>query len=261
VKPPGSRLKSWIRSVSRGKRLEADMEAEIRFHLEARAADLVREGLGPSEAMRQARLEFGTVAAHKDAMRSSLGLRWWDELRGDLRYGVRILRKSPGFTSIAVASLALAIGANTTIFSVANEMLLEHLGVPHSSQLRLLSMSGDPKVVIHMIWGNADELPDPQHQNQLVRYDGFTYPIYQQLRANNHVLEDLFAFKDLDSRVNVTVDGAVRPADAQLVSGNFYQQLQVQPVLGRSILPSDDGAPGTGTGAGLSAGRPLFWAR
>jgi predicted permease len=258
VKPPGSRLKSWIRSVSRGKRLEADMEAEIRFHLEARAADLVREGLGPSEAMRQARLEFGTVAAHKDAMRSSLGLRWWDELRGDLRYGFRILRKSPGFTSIAVASLALAIGANTTIFSVANEMLLEHLGVPHSSQLRLLSMSGDPKVVIHMIWGNADELPDPQHQNQLVRYDGFTYPIYQQLRANNHVLEDLFAFKDLDSRVNVTVDGAVRPADAQLVSGNFYQQLQVQPVLGRSILPSDDGAPGTGTVAVISDG---FWSR
>ncbi len=97
-----------------------------------------------------------------------------------------------------------------------------------------------------------------QHQNQLVRYDGFTYPIYQQLRANNHVLEDLFAFKDLDSRVNVTVDGAVRPADAQLVSGNFYQQLQVQPVLGRSILPSDDGAPGTGTVAVISDG---FWSR
>ena len=122
------------------------MEAEIDFHLEARAADLVRGGLSPSEAMRQARLEFGTVAAHKDAMRRSLGLRWWDESRDDLRYGVRILRKSPGFTSIAVVSLALAIGANTTIFSVANEMLFEHLGVPHPSQLRLLAMRGDAKV-------------------------------------------------------------------------------------------------------------------
>src|ERR1700722_10329073 len=257
MKPPWSRLKSWIRSVSRGRRLEADMEAEIRFHLEARAADLVREGLGSSEAMRKARLEFGTVAAHKDAMRSSLGLRWWDQLGEDLRYGSRILRKSPGFTSIAVASLALAIGANTTIFSVANEMLLEHLGVPHPGQLRLLTMGGDAKVVIHMIWGNADELPDPQHQNQLVRYDGFTYPIYQQLRANNHVLQDLFAFKSLD-RVNVTVDGAARPADAHLVSGNFYQQMQVQPALGRPILPSDDGAPGSGTVAVISDG---FWSR
>ena len=77
----------------------------------------------------------------------------------------------------------------------------------------------------------------------LTRYDGFTYPVYQQLRANNHVLEDLFAFKGL-GRVNVTVDGAAEPADAQLVSGNFYQQLQVRPFLGRTILPSDDGAPG-----------------
>ena len=257
MKSPWSRLKSWTRSVSRGKRLEADMEAEIRFHLEARAADLVREGLSPSEAMRQARLEFGTVAAHKDAMRSSLGLRWWDELREDLRYGFRILRKSPGFTSIAVASLTLAIGANTTIFSVANEMLLEHLGVPHPGQLRLLTMSGDAKVVIHMIWGDSDELPDPQHQNQLVRYDVFTYPIYQQLRGNNHVLEDLFAFKGL-GRVNVTVNGAAQPADAQLVSGNFYQQMQVKPALGRAILPADDGAPGTGTVAVISDG---FWSR
>ncbi len=257
MKSPWPRLKSWIRSALRGRGLEADMEVEIRFHLEARAADLVREGLGPSEAMRQARLEFGAVAAHKDAMRSSLGLRWWDELSEDLRYGLRILRKSPGFTSIAVASLALAIGANTTIFSVANEMLLEHLGVPHPGQLRLLTMSGDAKVVIHMIWGDADELPDPKQQNQLVRYDGFTYPIYQQLRANNHALEDLFAFKSLD-RVNVTVNGAAQPADAQLVSGNFYQQMQVQPALGRSILPSDDGAPGTGTVAVISDG---FWSR
>ncbi len=244
MKSPWSRLKSWTRSVSKGKGLEADMEAEIRFHLEARAADLVREGMSPSEAMRQARLEFGTVAAHKDAMRSSLGLRWWDELRDDLRYGFRILRKSPGFTSIAVASLALAIGANTTIFSVANEMLLEHLGVPHPGQLRMLSMSGDSRVVVHMIWGNVNELP-------------FTYPIYQQIRANNHVLEDLFAFKGL-GRVNLTIDGAAQAAEAQLVSGNFYQQMQVEPVLGRSILPSDDGAPGTGTVAVISDG---FWSR
>ena len=257
MKSPWPRLKSWMRSVSGRRRVEAEMEAEIDFHLEARAADLVRRGLSPSEAMRQARLEFGTVAAHKDAMRRSLGLRWWDESRDDLRYGVRILRKSPGFTSIAVVSLALAIGANTTIFSVANEMLFEQLGVPHPSQLRLLAMRGDEKVLIHLIWGSADELPDPGHENRMTRYDGFTYPVYQQLRANNRVLEDLFAFKGL-GRMNVTVDGAAEPADAQLVSGNFYQQLQVQPVLGRTILPSDDGAPGRGAVAMISDG---FWSR
>ena len=258
MKSPWSRLKSWTRSVLGRRRLETDMESEIRFHLEARAADLVRTGLSSSEAMRQARLEFGTVAAHKDAMRSSLGLRWWDEFWEDLRYGLRILRKSPGFTSIAVASLALAIGANTTIFSVANEMLFEHLGVPHPEQLRLLTMSGDPKVVIHMIWGDGpEELPDPKHQNQMARFKIFTYPIYQQIRANNKVLEDLFAFKGL-GRVNITVDSVAQAANAQLVSGNFYQQMQVKPVLGRMILPSDDGAPGTGTVAVISDG---FWSR
>ena len=258
MKSPWSRFKSWTRSVLGRKRLEADMESEVRFHLEARGADLVRAGLSPSDAMREARLEFGTVAAHKDAMRSSLGLRWWDEFWEDLRYGIRILRKSPGFTSIAVVSLALAIGANTTIFSVANEMLFEHLGVPHPEQLRLLTMSGDPKVPIHMIWGDSPEqLPDPKHQNQMVRFEIFTYPIYQQIRANNHVLEDLFAFKSL-GRVNITVDSVAEAANAQLVSGNFYQQMQVKPVLGRMILPSDDGAPGTGTVAVISDG---FWSR
>jgi predicted permease len=258
MKSPWSRFKSWTRSVLGRKRLEADMESEISYHLEARAADLARAGLNPRDAMRQARLEFGTVAAHKDAIRSSLGLRWWDELWEDLRYGVRILRKSPGFTSIAVASLALAIGANTTIFSVANEMLFEHLGVPHPEQLRLLTMSGDSKVMIHMIWGDSpEELPDPKHQNQMVRFKIFTYPIYQQIRANNQVLEDLFAFKSL-GRVNITVDSVAEAANAQLVSGNFYQQMQVKPVLGRMILPSDDGAPGTGTVAVISEG---FWSR
>src|SRR3984957_6151791 len=258
MKSPWSRFKSWTRSVVGRKRLEADMESEISYHLEARAADLARAGLNPRDAMRKARLEFGTVAAHKDAIRSSLGLRWGDEFWEDLRYGVRILRKSPGFTSIAVASLALAIGANTTIFSVANEMLFEHLGVPHPEQLRLLTMSGDSKVMIHMIWGDSpEELPDPKHQNQMVRFKIFTYPIYQQIRANNQVLEDLFAFKSL-GRVNITVDSVAEAANAQLVSGNFYQQMQVKPVLGRMILPSDDGAPGTGTVAVISEG---FWSR
>jgi predicted permease len=232
-------------------RLEQEMEEEIRFHLEARAADLLREGLTSREAMRQARLEFGGVAIHKDGMRQSLGLRWWDELRGDLRYAAHILRKSPGFTLIAVGSLALAIGANTTIFSAANEMLYERLGVPHPEQLRLLTLTGDDNVAIHMSWGNTRRLP-----NGSVWHDSFTYPIYKQLRAQNRVLQDIFAFKDL--LVNVTIDGTAQSADAQLVSGNFYQQMQVLPTLGRALLPADDGAPGTGAVAVISDG---LWSR
>ena len=133
-----------------------DMERKIRFHLEARAADLMRQGVNSRQAMRQAKLEFGEVATHLDEMRRSLGLRWWgNQLWSDLRYAVRILRKSPGFTAIAVSSLGLAIGANTTIFSVANELLYEQLGVPHPEELRLFTgaIGDEHHTAVHDSWG------------------------------------------------------------------------------------------------------------
>ena len=248
-----ARLKSWLHSLTHRRRLESDMEEEIRFHLEARAADLMREkNLSEHEALRQARLEFGGVASHKDGMRRSLGLRWVDDLWCDLRYAARILRKSPGFTIIAVGSLALAIGANTTIFSIANELLYEHLGVPHPEQLRLLTLLGDKNVVIHASWGDWDTV-----KGGGVRMDSFSYPVYQQLRHDNTVLQEIFAFKDL-SRANITIDGTAQAAQVELVSGNFYRQMDVRPALGRAILPSDDGAPATEAVAIISDG---LWSR
>jgi predicted permease len=247
-----SRLKSWIRSLFTRRRLEQNMDEELCFHIEARAADIERRGLGQEEAKRQARLEFGSVAMHKDEMRYSVGLRWWDDLWCDLRYAVRILRKSPGFTAIAVGSLALAIGANTTIFSVANEMLFERLGVPHPEQLRLFAFNGDKRVTVHSTWGELNPLPGGGR-----RYTSFSYPVYQQLRRDNHSLQDIFAFKEL-GRANVTADGSALGLALELVSGNFYEQMQVTPVTGRPILPSDDGAPSTGAVAVISDG---FWQR
>jgi predicted permease len=245
-------LKSWLRSILDRRRLEENMEAEVQFHIDARAADLIRSGLAPEEAKRRARLEFGAIASHKDGMRTSLGLRWADDLWCDLRYAARILRKSPGFTAIAVGSLALAIGANTTIFSVTNEMLYERLGVPHPEQLRLLAFRGDKNVVVHATWGELDPIPGGGQ-----RYTSFSYPVYQQLRRDNHVLQDIFAFKEL-GRTNVTVDGNAQAVQLELVSGNLYEQMQVKPAIGRAILPSDDGTPSTGAVAVISDG---FWQR
>ena len=243
---------SWLRSVTGRQRLEAEMEEEVRFHIEARAADLMQGGMDLRAAMRQARVEFGAVAAHKDGMRSSLGLRWWDDLWGDMQYGARILRKSPGFTAIAVGSLALAIGANTAIFSLANEVMYARLGVPHPEQLRLLTAVGDKHVAIHHSWGNWYPVPGGG-----TSYDMFTYPIYQQLRRENRVLGEIFAFKE-NFQANMTVDGSAQSVRVELVSGNLYEQMGVRPVLGRAILPSDDGAPGTGAVAMISYG---FWER
>ena len=247
-----SRLKSWLRAITHRNRVEAHMEDEILFHLEARAADLTQQGLSPREAMRQARIEFGAIPTHKDAMRHSLNLRWWDDLHADLHYAARTLRKSPGFTAIAVISLALAIGANTTIFSVANEILYERLGVPHPEQLQLLTITGDKNVIVHDLWGNWEAASSGR-----TRFDSFSYPVYQQLRKNNQVLDDIFAFKDI-GRANVTIDGSAEALQVELVSGNLYQQMDVHPALGRAILPSDDSAPSTGAVAIISDG---LWRR
>jgi predicted permease len=247
-----SRLQSWFRAAFRRHRLEEDMDEELRFHLEARAADLMREGLSRQEATRQACLEFGPIVSHKDEMRHSLGLRWLDDLWCDLRYAARILRKSLGFTAIAVGSLALAIGANTTIFSIANTMLYERLGVPHPQQLRLFTLTGDKNVAVHSSWGDWDRLPGGR-----ITFNSFTYPIYQQLKKDNRVLQDIFAFKDI-GRANVTVNGEARAVQLELVSGNFYEQMQVTPTLGRAILTSDDSVPSAGAVALISDG---FWQR
>jgi predicted permease len=243
---------SWLRSITGRRRLESEMDEEMRFHLEARAADLAREGLDAREAIRKARLEFGGVALHKDAMRASLGLRWWDELWVDLQYGLRILRKSPGFTAIAVGSLALAIGANTTIFSLANEVMYARLGVPHPEQLLLLTIIADPHAVARSTWGGGYSMSGDQ-----TRYDSFSYPVYQQLRRDNRVLSELFAFKE-NIQANVTANGSAQSVRLELVSGNLYEQMRVRPALGRGIQPSDDGAPGTGAVAIISDG---FWDR
>jgi predicted permease len=245
------RLKSFLRSATHRNRLEHDIDAEIRFHLEARTDDLIREGVAPAEAARRARIEFGAVESHKDSMRKSLNLRWLDDLRADLAYAFRILRKSPGFTIIAVASLALAIGANTTIFSFANQMLFVTLGVPHPEQLRNLIVYGDEHKVVHSTWGSMDA------QNGVWQTSSFSYPVYQQLRQQQNVVQPIYAYKELPG-LNVTANGLAQSGFAELVSGNFYAEMQVRPQLGRPIFPADDGEPGTGNVAVLSN---AFWQR
>jgi predicted permease len=244
--------RSWLRAVVRRNRLEVEMEAELACHLENLTADLVRAGIAPQEAARRARIAMGATLTHKEGMRASLGLRWWDEFWADLRYGARILRKSPGFTAIAATSLALAIGANTTIFSVAKQVLYERLAVPHAENLRLLSWTGtEQHVAVQSIWGDYDKMPGGR-----VTSTAFSYPAYLELRAQNRVLGDLLAFKL--TGMNATVRGEAQRVQVEMVSGNYYAVLGVKPQLGRAIQPSDDAAPGQGPVAIISDG---LWVR
>ena len=243
--------RSWMRAVVRRNRVEAEMEAELAAHIECLTADLMRAGHAPAEAARRARITLGAVTVHKEGMRASLGLRWGDELAADLRYAARLLRKSPGFTFIAASSLALAIGANTSIFSVAKSLLYDRLAVPHADQLRLLRWIGDNRMAMHDMWGEFNPAPGGGMMGSV-----FSYPVYQQLRAHNRVLQDLFAFKE-DS-MNATVRGDAQRVNVDMVSGNFYSGLGVRPQLGRAVEPADDSVPGAGAVAVISDG---LWLR
>ena len=247
-----SQPRSWLRAVVRRNRLEDEMEAELACHLENLTADLMRAGHSPAEAARRARIAMGSLLTSKEEMRGSLGLRWWDEMWADLRYGARILRKSPGFTAIAVSSLALAIGANTTIFSVAKQLLYDRLAVPNAAELRLLSWTGsEENLAVHNSWGDYNQLPGGRVTSTV-----FSYQVFQQLRAENRVLADLFAFKR--TAMNATVRGNAQRVQGEMVSGNYYVELGVQPVLGRGITPADDAKPGQGALEVISYG---LWER
>jgi predicted permease len=242
---------SWLRAVIRRNRLEAEMEAELACHLDALTADLVRAGHSPQEAARRARVALGAAIVHKEGMRASLGLRWWDEFWNDLRYGVRKLRKSPGFTAIAAISLALAIGANTTIFSIAKSLLYDRLGVPHPEQLRMLSWTATGRRVVHSMWGEFDSTSDGQS-----RCSSFSYPVYRELSAHNTVMQDLFAFQR--DGMNATMHGNARQVRAEMVSGNYFSGLDLRPQLGRPIQPSDEAVTGSGSVVVISEG---IWER
>ena len=211
---------------------------EMAEHLSLQTEENLRSGMTPAEARRQAVLKFGAVEAIREQYHAEKSLPLLESVVQDVCYSIRILGKSRGFTSIAAISLALAIGANTTIFSVMKRLLLDRLDVPHAEQFRLLHWHGDRNTAVTNMWGMSDNTPEG------IGAASFSYPAFEQLRRDNHVLEDLFAFKDV-GRMNATIGGDAQILQGELVSANYFDQLQVSPQIGRPILAADDqiGAP------------------
>jgi hypothetical protein len=226
-------------------KIDLEIEDELRSHIEMRVEDNIANGMSPEAARRDALLKFGNPIVMQEKvthMDAALGL---DTLFRDIRYASRMLWRSKGFTAVAVGSLALGIGANTIIFSLAKEGLLDRLAVPKPEQLKLFTMMRGEHSPIHSIWGDYYEATGGQFE-----VTSFSYRVYTMLRAQNaahQVVGDLFAYKLLNSgnELTVTVDGRADAVSGQMVSGNYYQQLGVKPELGRGIEPADDvpGAP------------------
>jgi putative ABC transport system permease protein len=226
-----SRLRSWWRGVWRGAAVADEMEAEFRFHLEERAADLMRRGLAPVEAARRARIEFGSLARYGEEARQARGLRGYDEVRSDLRYAVRSLARRPGFTAIAVLMLALGAGANAAVFSLVNATLLRPL--PFDDPDRL--------VVLHQTVAEADRPP---------RSLRWSYPEYRAMREVLESPRSISSFAPAPLHVSLE-DGALRTL-GEFVSASYFGTLGLAPLLGRSFRPEEDAAPGAHPVAMLS---------
>jgi len=203
------------------KRKPSDFKAEIAAHLEIEAERLKEQGLSEAEARTAARRAFGNVTRAEERFYESGRWLAWDHLVQDIRFGLRSLRKSPGFTAVAVLSLALGIGANTTIFSYVNALLL-----------RPPSVVAAPNKLC-ALW---NRLPDGQ-------YLQFSYPDYVYYRDHSQAFSGLVAYSSDPERVSWRSGGETELIMGQLVSGNFFSVLGVQPILGRAFLPEEDQVP------------------
>jgi len=214
------------------KRREDDLDRELRAHL-----DLEAEEGGDAAAARRA---LGNIGSIKEEVRMTWGWTWLETLGQDLRYSLRVLLQNPGFTTVAVLSLALGIGANTALFSLIDAAMLKMLPVRDPQQLRILTWVRDqednPKAPIHSHSGYGMRDGDGAPLS-----GSFAYPAYVQLRDHLPQFSDLVAYAT--SQFTFTARGASEFANGQFVSGNYFNGLGAVPILGRAIVTDDD-APG-----------------
>ena len=217
-----------MRGMFGGSRAEAAIGAELESHLAMHIEDNVRAGMTPAEARRQALIRLGGMEQTRQAWRDRRTLPWLETLGQDVRFGFRMLRKSPGFAAIAILTLALGIGANTAIFSVVNAVLLRPLPYAHPSRVVLVS-EADPKA------GFSGA--------------GMSWPAFSELRDHNRSFN---AVAGLAGHA-LTLTGQGEPADMStvVVTQDFFTVFGTKPLLGRTLLPGD-GQPGAAPAVVLS---------
>jgi predicted permease len=204
-------LKRWFRRD----KWEREMGDELRFHVEQQTAANVAAGMPREEARRQAMLQFGGAEAVKEDCREQRSGFWLETLWSDMRYGVRMMARAPGFTIVATLTLALGIGANTAIFSVVNGVLLNPLPFPQPEQLVSLSES------------------KPNFATGSISYLNF-----RDWQKNNHTFSSMAISRPIS--FSLTGTGEAEQLKAELLSSDYFSLLGVKPVIGRMFAPGED---------------------
>ena len=214
-----------------GRRRDRELDEEIQAHLAMASRDRIERGETAESAERSARREFGNVALTQETTREMWGWRWLDRLWQDLRYAARGMRRAPGFAAVAVASVALGIGANTAIFSLVDAMMLKMLPVRDPGGLYLVSLGLD---------GSMESL---------------SYRIVRVLAERKEIFSGVCGFTAWTFPVGSP--GAIRNTPGAVVTGTFYETLGIRPAAGRLLAPDDD-EPGAAPVAVISDG---YWQR
>ncbi|MFZ0303056.1 MAG: ABC transporter permease [Terracidiphilus sp.] len=233
-----SNLIRGLRSLFRKRAIESEMDEELSAFVEASTADKLRRGMKPDEAAHAARAEMGSANAVKHHIRSGAWETVLENFWRDLWYGVRTLMRSPGFTAIAVLTLALGIGANTAIFQLLDAVRLRDLPVASPSELTVVRMANRSG------WRG----------NQATAYPALNNPLWEYIRDHQRVFSQVLAWSP--TNLGITEDNHEQLVQGLWVSGNFFNALGVRPALGRLFASSDD-RPGCGA-AGVVLSH-AFW--
>ena len=221
------RLVRWIyklllrlRSLSRRQAADQELDEELGYHLEQKTQHYMAQGRSPQGARRAARLEMGGLEKRKEECRDARQITWLQDFLQDIHYGLRILRKSPGFTIVAVLTLALGIGANAAIFSILDPLLLQKLPVHNPDELVWVSSTGT--------------LGRPAEGSEIETYYAY--------RDKASAFASVLAFSGI-APYEVTYDGRKISANGELVSVNYFAALGVRPFAGHLLADSDQHGP------------------
>jgi hypothetical protein len=225
-----------VKALFLKRRMERDMADELAFHQALLQEKMLRQGTSPAEAVTATRQRFGNASRWHERLRELWQFRRLENLLRDASFSARVLRKSPGFTAVAILTLALGVGANTTVFSMINGLLLRPLPVPGSDRLA--------------VFGTEEGQPRTNYS--------LSEPLFRGLEQSHHSFANVFAFNHTEFQVRGS--GDTEKVNGQLVSGEFFPALQTAPLLGRTLAPADDrkGGDPAGFGVVISEG---FWQR